>query len=501
MLNRAVGLDTRVAYRAGTGRSGRAFRGLLTLICAGVLAGCAVGPDFERPAAPAVTSYTAGRVPVETASAPGHLGEAQRLVAGMPIHSQWWRGLGSSALDSLIEDALAHSPTLASARATLRQTQELFAAAVGIRTLPQLDMGLGGQRQRLDPITQGQHGPAREFGFYNASVEVHYRVDLAGGNRRALEAMAAKVDKHRFDLDAAHLTLAGNLVATAIDRARQDAQMLALEAILRAQEEQLRLMDERLRLGQVAPDEALALRVETEQTRAEHIELSRQRQQTGHLLAVLAGRLPGEGDMPVFTLEDFTLPVELPLVVPSELVRRRPDIQVAEALLHTASAEYGVAVSKLYPQLDLSASLGAQALSTGALFGAGSTVWNMVGQLVQPLFNPGLAAEKRAALAGIDVAAAYYQSVVLDALREVADVLVALDSDARRLSALVAADTAARESADSMHRRHVLGAASAIDLLVVQQQAQRAWMGRIAAQAQRLGDSVALYQAMGGGSE
>jgi NodT family efflux transporter outer membrane factor (OMF) lipoprotein len=358
---------------------------------------------------------------------------------------------------------------------------------------------LGAQRQRINPSTLGQVGDAREFSLYNASVGVRYNLDLAGGNRRALEALAARADYRRYELEAARLSLAGNIATAAIARARLAAQTEATAAILRAQEEQLRITRERVRLGQAAPDETLALQTLVEQTRAELPTLRKQMQQTEHLLAVLAGRAPGAGGIPDFTLADFTLPTALPLVVPSELVRRRPDIQASEALLHAANAEYGVAVARLYPQINLSTNLGSQALTTGALFGSSSAVWSLVGQLTQPLFNPGLPAEKRAALAAFDAAAANYQGVVLEALRNVADALRAVENDAQVLAALAAADEAAQGSLRSVERQYQLGAASYVQLLIAQQQAQQTRLGLAAAQAQRLVDSAALYQALGGG--
>lgn len=464
-----------------------------------VLAGCAAGPDFARPAVPAVAEYTAAPVPGPTESAPMRLGAAQRFNADLPVAAHWWRGLKSPRLDALIEGALTANPSLAAARATLRQAQELHAARAGSTLYPQANAGLGAQRQRMSPSALGQTGEAREFGLYNASVGVHYKPDLAGGNRRALEALAARADYRRFELAAAQLTMAGRIAGAAIARARLAAQIDATAAILRAQEEQLRLAGERVRLGQAAPDETLALQALAEQTRAELPQLRKQMQQTEHLLAVLAGRTPAEGGIPEFTLAEFTLPAELPLSVPSALVRRRPDIQSAEALLHAANAEYGVAVARLYPQLDLNANLGSQALTAGALFGGGSAVWSLIGQLTQPLFNPGLPAEKRAALAAFDAAAANYQGVVLDALRDVADTLRAVENDAQALAALAAAAEAAEGSLRSVERQYRFGAASYVQLLVAQQQAQQTRVGLAAAQAQRLADSVALYQAMGGG--
>lgn len=469
---------------------------VVSLALAG-LAGCAAGPDFQRPAAPNVSGYTATPVMAHTVSTPVALGKTQHLVEGLPTDAQWWRNLGSPALSRLIEEAFHASPTLVSARATLRRAQELYSAQAGSTQYPQIDANFGAQRQRTSPSTQGQSGEAREFSLYNAGLGVRYDLDLAGGNRRALEALVARADYQRFELAAAQLTLAGDLAGAAVARARLDAQLDATIAILHAQQEQLRLARERVRLGQASPDEVLSLQTQTEQAHAELPGLRKQLQQTEHLLAVLAGRASSTGGIPAFTLTDFTLPAELPLVVPSELVRRRPDIQAAEALMHEANADYGVAVAKLYPQLSLSANLGSQALSTAALFGSGSAIWGLVGQLTQPLFDAGLPAKKRAALAAFDAAAANYQQVVLQALRSVADTLRAVENDAQTLASFAAADAAAQASLQSVERQYKLGSASYIQLLVAQQQTLQNRSALVAAQAQRLTNSVALYQAMG----
>lgn len=490
-MTRSLGVDrTKTDYKP--------VSALAALILAGLLAGCAVGPDFKRPAVPDVRGYTAAPLPAHTASAATAMGETQHFSADASVSAQWWQSLGSSSLDALIEQAFQASPTLASAQATLRQAQEIYAAQAGATLYPRIDAGLGAQRQRQNPSTLGQVGDAREFNLYNASIGVGYQFDLAGGNRRALEALAARAEYRRYELEGARLNLAGNIVTTAITQARLAGQILATQVILRAQDEQVHLARERVRLGQAAPDEVLALQTQAEQTRAGLPLQRKQLEQSQHLLAVLVGRAPGAGGLPTFTLDEFILPPDLPLVLPSELVRRRPDIQAAEALLHAANAEYGVAVAQLYPQLNLSASLGSQALSTGALFGGGSAVWSLVGQLTQPLFNPGLPAAKRASLAAFDAAAANYQSVVLEALRNVADVLRALDNDAQTLAALATADTAAQGALESMQRQYALGAAAYVQLLIAQQQAQQTRVNLVAAQAQRLVDSAALFQAMGG---
>lgn len=483
---------------SGTFRSPLTLRPLAALIAIAVLAGCAAGPDFRQPEPPEISRYTTTPLPEQTTSADTRFGEAQRFDVGADVDTQWWHALGSPRLDALIEEALQASPTLASAQATLRQAQETYAARAGSTLYPRADAGIGASRQRSNPSALGLPGDAREYSLYNATVGVHYQFDLAGGNRRALEALAARAEYRQHELDGARLTLAGNIATTAIAQARLAGQIEATETILAAQDEQLRITRERERLGQAALDEVLTLQTQVEQTRAGLPLLRKELEQNQHLLAVLAGRAPGAEGLPAFTLEDFALPSGLPLVLPSELVRRRPDIQAAEALLHAANAEYGVAVADLYPKLDLSASMGSQALTTGALFGSGSAVWSIIGQLTQPLFDRGLPAKKRAALAAFDAAAANYQNVVLESLRDVADALRAVDHDAQALAALAAADTAAQGSLQAMERKYALGASSYLQLLIAQQQAQQTRTDLIAAQARRLADSVAVYQAVGG---
>src|SRR3990167_7829622 len=428
----------------------------VALLLAALLAGCAAGPDFRPPALPADAGSVGVPAQAQTASAATALGQAQHWNDRMDLDAPWWRHLGSPQLDALIDEALAASPTLASAQATLRQAQELQAAQTATLQLPRADLALGSQRQQTSPSAQGQAGPGREFSLHSASIGVQYPLDLAGGNRRTLEALAARTEHRRYQLEAA-------------------------------------------RLGQAAPDEVLALQAQLEQARSGLPLLHKQEQQAAHLLAMLAGRAPGAAALPSFTLRDFHLPEALPRVIPSELVRRRPDVQAAQALLQAASADHGVAVARLYPQIRLSASLGSQALSMGALFGGESAVWGLIAQLTQPLFNPALPAERRAALAALDAAAANYQAVGLDALRGVAAAVGAGEGDAELRAARARADAAAQSSLQSMERQLALGSASYLQLLLAQQQVLQARGNLVAAQAQRLADSALLFQAVGAG--
>jgi NodT family efflux transporter outer membrane factor (OMF) lipoprotein len=466
-----------------------------------MLAGCASGPDFKSPATPGVTTYTATPLPAQTASSAGTLGAAQHFMPGAMTSATWWQQFNSPKLDMLIQQALVGSPTLAAAQATLRQAEQNFEAQAGASLYPQANLKLGAQRQAINAAPQGKTGGNNIFNLYNTTLAVSYNFDLSGANRRALEALAAQTDYQRFQLDGVRLTLAANITITAITQAQLAAQIETSNTIIAAGTEQLHITGERMRLGAASELEMSTLQTQLEQTRATLPPLRNRWQQTGHLLAILAGQPPGSAGMPQFTLADFTLPTNLPVSVPSTLVRQRPDIQAAEALLHAANAKHGEAIAKQYPQISLSANLGSQALTTATLFGSSSAVWGLAGQLTQPLFNLGLRAEARAAEAGFNAAAANYRQTVLQALRSVADSLRALDNDALTLTAQAAATESAQNSLRLVEQQYKFGAASYIQLLTAQTQAQQTQTSLISAQSQRLSDTVVLYQTMGMGAD
>lgn len=463
-----------------------------------VLAGCAAGPDFQRPASPVVTGYTSTALPAVTVASPGIHGIQQQFVtAAVPI--EWWKELHSHKLTRLIDQALVTSPTLAAAQATLRQAEQSYVALSGSTQLPQVNAKLSGQRQGTNTVAAGMPDGERTYGLYSATVAVGYDLDLAGGNRRALEALAAQVDYQSYQFEGARLTLASNLALTAITQAQLTSQIDATETLVQAQVAQLGLTRKRVELGVGTQQEVLALQTQVEQTQAGLPVLRNKKEQTRHLLAVLVGQAPGDARVLSFEMMDFSLPMSLPVSVPSELVRRRPDVRASEALLQAASAQYGVTVAKLYPQLTLTASLGSQALTTASLFGAGSMIWNLGGQLAQPLFNPGLKANAKAAEAGLEAAEANYKQTVLQSLRNVADVLRTLESDAQAQQSLESATVSAQESLQLVRQQYALGAASYLQLLQSQQQAQQTLINVLELRARRLVNTVTLYQAMGGG--
>ncbi len=465
------------------------------------LVGCATSPGFKRPAPPSGAGYTDAALPSHTASSAITLGGEQRFAEGVPVEVLWWQAFGSPQLDALIEGAMGASPTLAAAEATLRQARHTYEVRAGATQYPQVTANLGGRHQAVNNVVRGQAGGENTFNLFDASANVQYTFDLFGGNRRALEALGAQTNYRRFQLEGARLILAANVVGTVVAQAQLAAQLDAAERILAAQEEQLDLTRQRLALGSASQNEVSALQTQTEQTRAGIPALRNGLDQTNHLLAALTGQTPSEASLPQFALSDFSLPSDLPLQVPSELIRRRPDIRAAEALVQAAHAQHGVALSKLYPQITLSADVGSQALTVDKLFGAGSLIWAIAGQVAQPLFNRGLRPEARAAEAAAEASAAYYRETVLQAFRNVADVLRALAHDAQALAAHAAADASAQESLELVRRRYALGASNYLEVLGVQQQAEATRLALFAAQARRLTDTVAFYSSMGGGRQ
>ncbi|MEW6718852.1 MAG: efflux transporter outer membrane subunit [Thermodesulfobacteriota bacterium] len=466
-----------------------------------LIGGCAVGPDFRKPDAPAASSYTGSAHLLETAGAAGTGGAVQRFIPGGEVPFRWWERFGSEALDRWIREAFANNPTLDAAEASLRRAQEIRRARSG-DLLPDVDASASGSRQRISGASFGQAGARpNPFTLYNASVDLSYALDLFGGTRRELEALQAQVGYRRYRLEGAYLTLASNIVTAAVREASLRGQLNATREVVAIEEEYLAMIEKKFELGGATRADVLAQRALLAQSRANLPSIGKRLEQTRHLLAVLAGRLPGDAaEMPEFSLEGLRLPGELPVSLPSSLARQRPDIRSAEELLHAASASVGVATADLYPRVTLSARYGTEATRAGDLFRPGTAVWGLGAGLLQPVFRGGeLAAIRRAAIAGFDESAALYRETVLQAFREVADVLRALEYDAMTLKAQSEAEAAARESLEIAKAQFHIGAASYFSLLNAQRQYHLARMLLVQAQAARFADTAGLFQALGGG--
>jgi NodT family efflux transporter outer membrane factor (OMF) lipoprotein len=472
------------------------------LALASVITGCAVGPDFQRPGPPDVASYTSTTLPEETATAPVAGGSPQRLAGGRDIPAEWWTLFHSTELDELIRSALADNPTLAAAQAALRQAQENLKAQTGTTYFPSIDAGASLSRNQISGAAFGQSGTTfAPFTLYNASVNVSYSLDLFGGARRELEALRSQVDLQQYLLTGADLALTANIATAAFRDAALRATIRATRDIVELQEKQLAVVEGRFRAGAVALTDVLAQRTQLAQTRALLPPLQKEASRNRHLLAVLAGRFPGEASsLPEFELEQFTLPAELPISLPSSLVRQRPDILAAESVLHRASAGVGIATANLYPRITLTGSYGSEAVRSGDLFSAGTAVWGLGAGLTQPLFHGGaLRAKKREAVAAFDQAGAQYRETVLQAFQSVADVLRALELDAQALRSQADAAGAAQESLELARKQYQFGATSYLTLLNAERSYQEAQISLIQAQAARFADTAALFQALGGG--
>lgn len=481
------------------GRQG-VLRGLLVGLIIG-LGGCVAGPNFQRPEAPATATYTAGLLPAHTAATPVHGGAAQHFVSAGKLSADWYRLFGSASLDHLIGQALQNSPTLAAAQARLRQAQYQLAATEGSR-YPQVDANAGISRNRGNGAAMGIANPAfsNVFNLYSARVGVSYDLDLAGARKRRIEASQAALDYQHYTLAGSYLTLVDNLVAEAVTAATLQDQLTATRKIIAAERHQLELVRAQEKAGVVSQADVLRAESQLAETRAQIPGLEQQLNVAQHQLALLIGQPPARFHAPQFSLADFKLPRRLPVSLPSALVRQRPDILAAEAVLHQASAQVGVATANLYPQLSLTASYGTQADVPSALLNGPAAVWSLGGQLLAPVFHgQTLRAERDAAVQAYQQALADYRHTVLGAFTQVADVLTAIQHDADGVQAEYRALTAARDSRRLTEAQFQQGSASYLDVLVTEQQYQRAVIAYTQAIGRRYADTALLYQALGGG--
>jgi len=480
--------------------SGIAAAASLTILVLLFFHGCAVGPDYRRPETPTAQSYT--REPLETTvSAPVAGGEAQTYQPDAEIPSQWWQLFGSELLNELVQQAFANNPTIDSAHAALRQARA-YASAQRSAFFPTLEAGYSAGRQR-EPT--GTIAPTLESGdsiytLHTAQLALAYAPDIFGLNRRKVESLVAEAEMHRFQLSAAYLTLAANVVTTVIEEASLREQIKASEEIVAAATRMLTSIKLQAELGFSSGIDVAAQ--ETELAKAEQAlpPLRKELEQMRNRLAVLTGRLPAQGDTPVITLESLQLPQELPLRLPSQLIEQRPDVRAAEAQVHAASALVGVAVANRLPQFFISATYGGSSTQFRRMFADGNRFWSISGNAAQTIFAAGgLYRLQKAAEAALDQTTADYRGVVLAAFQEVADTLYALDADAKELAAAAMSEKAAKKYYDLTQHQLKVGYIDSLTLLNATQAYQQTRIALIKVQASRYADTVALFQALGGG--
>jgi NodT family efflux transporter outer membrane factor (OMF) lipoprotein len=462
-----------------------------------LLASCTVGPDFERPAPPETKGYTEEGMPAMHVE--GAKEKEQRLLLGQDIPGEWWHLFRSDRLNDVLKQALVGNQNLIVATATLAQAQQAALQAGGA-LWPQLDLQANATRERVSNALFGQPGRTPSFNVFSIGPTVSYALDPFGGNRRRVEQQDALGNFQEFQLDAAYLTLTGNAVTQAITIASARAQIAAVNTIIADDEQNLRLVRTELQAGEATQ---IDVQLAESQLAADRTQLPPLRQQLSvarHALSVLVGRLPADWVPPDFELAEFTLPEDLPVTLPSSLVRRRPDILASEAQLHAASAAVGVATAQLYPNINLTASFSLETTKPGTLFDPGSAIYSVAAQLLAPVFHGGaLEAQKQAAVEAFNGALATYRQTVLTGFGQVADVLQALAHDAELLEAQRRALESAEANLRLTRTTYSFGNVGILQVLDAQRLAEQARLGYVRAQVQRYLDTVQLFTALGGG--
>jgi NodT family efflux transporter outer membrane factor (OMF) lipoprotein len=476
----------------------KAITKLTGILAAGacVLAGCELGPNFHTPAPPAVDRYTPAPLPAQTDSG----GEAQRFAYGAPVVAKWWTLFGSERLDALEDEALKANPDLASAQAALRQAHEAYMVQRAAQ-FPSVDLAasaseVGNSATIASPLASN----AQNYSLYNLQLNIAYVVDVFGGVRRQTESVAAQAENQKFLTQAVYLTLTTNVANAAVQLASLDSQMDDTARIIAADARTLEITRGLQRAGEGSTVDVAAAETTLEQAEQLAPPLQKQIDQEHDLLAALVGRPPSETPADRFRVDDFQLPRELPVSLPSDLVRQRPDVRAAEANVHVASALVGVAVAARLPSFTLAAAPGGASTQIATLFSNGNAFWSVTGSVAQSVFDAGALRHKEAqARDALEQAEAQYRSTVLSGLQNTADVLQAIVDDAQALKHTAAAEAAAARSLRLARDAYEHGQTGVLPVLTAETADRQAQLALTQARAARYADTIALYQALGGG--
>lgn len=468
----------------------------LGLAVATMLSACAVGPDFERPAPPTTDRYTVKPQIARTVEADE---QTQRFLPGTGLPEDWWRMFKSEQLNEIVHTALANSPTLDAARARLSGSQNQLRAGYGV-FFPRVDTALVGSRQRTAPITGNSTEPSTVFNLVTLTGSIGYTLDLFGGERRAVEGLAAQAHYQYYANQAAYVSLSANVVSTCIARAAYAAEIAATWDIIELETQQLDAATAQYESGTTPYTTVLAIRSQIASARIDLAGLQQKLDQSEHLLAQLEGSSPSEANLPKIELDQLSLPTDLPVSLPSQLVHLRPDILQAEEQLHGASANVGVATAAMFPSISLSGAYGIAGKSFGNLSPDTAKFWNVGPSLSLPLFQGGsLWYGRKAAIDAFHESEANYRQTVLAAFAQVADSLKAIEHDAQGLDAQVDMRRTAHASLRLVKINNQAGLAAYADVLAAEVQYQQQLIAYEQAVAIREQDTVALFMALGGG--
>jgi NodT family efflux transporter outer membrane factor (OMF) lipoprotein len=468
----------------------------LAVTLAAFLSGCAVGPNFHRPAAPAGDHYLPANAPeagaMSAASTPTPA-TAQRLLPGQELPGEWWQLFHSPALEEAVRTALTDSPTLAAANATLAEAQQQVIVARGA-LFPHLNATAGGTH-----TTSSTPTPLTVPTQYTLGLAASYTLDVFGGARRTVEQQVALADQQRYQLAAAYLTLTGSVVTQALTIASNRLQIATTLELIDEDRNNLALTEREFEVGTAARSDVLTADSQLAADLTTLPTLRTQLQQARDALAVLLGHAPAELSVHEFDIGEFTLPQDLPLSLPSQLARQRPDVLASEAQLHAASAAIGIAVAQEFPSLTLTGSIGREALTAGALFHEFDTLRQAGGTLTAPLFAGGsLRAQAQSAREAYRAQLATYRGVVVSALGQVTDDLWALQNDAERVTVDQHSVDIAAEALKLQQESYTVGKTSVLQLIDAQRTYAQARLSLVTARVQQLEDSADLLVALGG---
>jgi NodT family efflux transporter outer membrane factor (OMF) lipoprotein len=470
----------------------------LTLVAVSAV-GCAAGPDFHTPAAPTSSRFTEAPTPAKTVSATDPGGTAQNLIHGRDIPGDWWTVFHSPQITALVTQALKANPDVTAAQATLREARETTRAEQGA-FFPQVGATVQAERATESLAGFGLGNGSATFSVDSGLLNISYTLDAFGGIRRQVEQLNAQAEYQRFQLEATDLTLTANVIIAAITEASLRAQIDTTHDIIRADTDALNLVRRRFQLGGVSEVDVLQQQSLLDTQMATLPGLRKQLQQTRNQLSVYMGGHPDLYSAPTLNLNSLTLPADLPVSLPSKLVEQRPDIRAYGALLHSATAAVGVATANMLPQISLTGSFGREAGDVSSLFTPAGILWSIAGSITQPIFEGGtLTARRKAAQAALEVAAAQYSSTINTAFQNVANALVAVERDAETLRAAEVAQKTAASSLSVARSQYEAGAGTYLNVLTAEQTDFSTRLNLITARAARFTDTVALFQALGGG--
>ncbi|MDE2375214.1 MAG: efflux transporter outer membrane subunit, partial [Hyphomicrobiales bacterium] len=396
--------------------------------------------------------------------------------------------------------SLNNNPNLQSAIATLRAANQAVYAQAG-KFFPLVEANANPTYNRTSAaLTPIPSSGATIYALHTAQLQVSYTLDIWGLNRRTVESLQAQADMQRFQVEAAYLTLVSNIAVAAINEASLRAQIEATNQIIATNTKMLDVLRRQLDTGYANRNEVALQEAALAQAAATLPPLRKALQQNRDLLSALAGDYPSEGPRETFKLTDLQLPTNLPLSLPSQLIEQRPDIRAAQEQLHAASAQIGVATANMLPNFTISGNVGYMNTALAGLLAPQNLFWTVAANATQTVVDGGaLFHDLQEAKDNYNATAWSYRGVVIGAVQNVTDALRALQNDADALKAAHNYQRAAKISFDLAHQQMETGNANVLILLTAQQSYLQSVLQVTQARAARLTDTVALYQALGGG--